>query len=61
VQEDLATIYGPFAAYPSFKRIIALEYKRWRFTDDATKQKLQKHLKKTGGKLSTSPSIHPSY
>ncbi len=49
---DLETIYDKFKPYPSFEKIISLEYKRWKFTDTEAKSKLEKHLKKSGGKLS---------
>ncbi len=48
---DLEGIYGKFAEYKSFKEIIVVEYDRWRFTDEAQKEKLKKLLKKRGGKL----------
>lgn len=51
-REDLATIYGPFSPYPSFEKIIALEYKRWKFTDDSIKQKLKKRTR-------SSSTTHP--
>jgi alanyl-tRNA synthetase len=51
-KEDLATIYGPFAEYKSFKPIIELEYERWKFTDGAQQDKLKKLLKKRKNKLS---------
>jgi len=48
---DLAQIYGEFKHYPSFAAIIELEYARWSSTDDASKSKLQKLVKKRKGKL----------
>jgi len=45
-RQDLATIYGPFAEYKSFRPIIELEYDRWLNTDVEQKQKLDKMLKK---------------
>jgi alanyl-tRNA synthetase len=48
-KEDLATIYGPFKEYKSFRPIIELEYERWLNTDAAQTEKLQKLLKKKGG------------
>jgi len=45
---DLATIYGPFKEYKSFRPVIELEYQRWQTTDAAQAEKLQKLLKKKG-------------
>ena len=43
---DLATIYGPFKEYLSFRRIIELEYERWSVNDEAQTAKLKKLLEK---------------
>lgn len=45
---DLATIYGPFRDYKSFRPIIELEYERWMHTDAAQADKLNKLVKKKG-------------
>lgn len=47
---DLATIYGPFKEYPSFRPIIELEYERWSATDKAQEEKLKKLIDKQKGK-----------
>ena len=48
-REDLATLYGPFPPYKSFRPILELEYERWCFTDDAQKTKLTKLIQKKKG------------
>jgi len=45
-KKDLATIYGDFPEYKSFKEIISLEYERWTTTDVSQKLKLDKLIKK---------------
>lgn len=47
-KQDLATIYGPFPDYKSFRPVIELEYTRWCTTDESQKEKLTKLLKKKG-------------
>jgi alanyl-tRNA synthetase len=47
---DLATIYGPFKEYKSFRPIIELEYQRWQTTDAAQGEKLNKLLKQRAAK-----------
>lgn len=49
-KKDLATIYGEFKEYKSFRPIIELEYTRWMTTDDAQKEKLSKLIAKKKGK-----------
>jgi alanyl-tRNA synthetase len=48
-KEDLATIYGPFKEYKSFRPIIELEYDRWLHTDGAQAEKLEKLVQKKKG------------
>lgn len=50
-KEDLKGIYGAFPPYPSFKGIVEMEYERWVNTDAEMGSKLQKLLKKSGGRL----------
>jgi len=45
-KSDLATIYGEFKDYKSFRPIIELEYDRWMHTDAAQTEKLEKLLTK---------------
>jgi len=45
-KDDLATIYGPFKEYPSFRPIIELEYDRWLLNDKVQQKELEKHVAK---------------
>lgn len=45
-KEDLKGLYGEFKPYPSFKKIITIEYEKWQNTESEQKSKLDKLLKK---------------
>lgn len=44
---DLEEIYGKFKPYPSFEKIIEVEFERWSTTDQDQKAKLDRQLKKS--------------
>jgi alanyl-tRNA synthetase len=45
-KKDLEGLYGPFKPYPSFNKIISIEYERWQNTESEQRVKLDKLLKK---------------
>ena len=50
-KEDLSKIYGKFDEYKSFRKIIEMEYSKWRTTDAESQQKVANLLKKNKGVL----------
>lgn len=45
-KEDLRELYGEFKPYPSFGKIIQIEYEKWQNTEGEQKTKLEKLIKK---------------
>lgn len=45
-KEDLKGLYGEFKPYPSFNKIIEIEFEKWQNTEGDQKTKLEKLLKK---------------
>lgn len=50
-KQDLQGIFGKFPPHKSFDKIIEVEYDRWKFSDFAAQNKLEKFFHKKKGKL----------